>query len=67
MLRISNLFYRSNVCGDYIRAVTQFCIGKNPEGYIVNPDELPDVINSGLDKTNSEPGLMEQLMNQNKE
>lgn len=67
MLKISNVFYGSDICGDYLKAITQFCIGQDPDGYMKNPDELPDVINSGLDKTNSKPDLMEQLMNQNKE
>lgn len=66
MLKLSNIFYGSDICGDYLKAITQFCIGQDPDGYVKNPDELPDVINSGLDKTNSELGLMEQLMNQNK-
>lgn len=66
MLKISNVFYGSDICGDYLRAITKFCVKKEPKGYVKNPDELPDVINSGLDKTNSKPDLMEQLMNQNK-
>lgn len=67
MLKLSNVFYGSDICGDYLRAITKFYIKEEPKGYVKNPDELPDVINSGLDKTNSEPDLMEQLMNQNKE
>lgn len=67
ILKISNVFYGTDICGDYLKAITQFCIGQDPDGYVKNPDELPDTINSGLDKTNSEPDLMEQLMNQNKE
>lgn len=67
VLKISNVFYGSDICGDYLRAITKFCIGKEPKGYVKNPDELPDTITSGLNKTQPCQDLMEQLMNQNKE
>ena len=72
---ISKLYYGSDICVRYIKAIQKFCADtkelkrqnkkKNKDSR--NTDELPDVINSGLGKTQPCPDLMEQLMNQNKE